>query len=238
MGQHPTNDRPRHFAASGRLNDAFSSEGVPLAAATSLQVEEDVAYFKRPPRVPTRAEVERCFAVTDGEDRARDHVILAMAAMTGLRVHELVALDWRQVLTKGGDIRRRVVLRSQHTKGGIGGEVVLPETLRWKMGQYRRWCLRREQVVDGDAPIFVSRNHRRLSIRRVQQVWKAVQTQAGIERPYPLHALRHFYGTEMYRGTKDIRVTQVALRHQSVSSTQIYAHVSERDVEDAVERVF
>ena len=45
------------------------------------------------------AEVEACLAVLDTEATARDHVLIAMAAMTGLRVHELVALNWNQVLT-------------------------------------------------------------------------------------------------------------------------------------------
>ncbi len=75
-------------------------------------------------------------------------------------------------------------------------------------------------------------------MRRVQQVWKAVQVEAGIDRPYKMHALRHYFGTTLYKATKDIRVTQTAMRHQSVSSTMIYTRVSNADVEAAVERAF
>ena len=197
-----------------------------------------MAYFKSPPRVPSREEVEKCLKVTDTEDKARDHLLIALAAMTGLRVHEMVALDWEQVVSEKGTVRHRVVLVPEDTKGGVGGEIVVPETLRWKIARYRTWCSRHDLPVDGDVPVFVSRHHRRVSVRRVQQVWKAVQVEAGIERTFHLHSLRHYFGTTVYRKTKDIRVTQVLMRHRSVSSTQIYAHVSQRDVERAVEGLF
>jgi len=195
-------------------------------------------YFRSPPRVPTTAQVEACLAHLDTDATARDHVLIAMAGMTGLRVHELVALDWGQLITDGGNVRHRIVLVPEHTKGNVGGDVVLPERLRWKLGQYRTWCARRGLRVEGDAPVFVSRNHRRVSVRRVQQLWKAVQVETGIDRPYKLHALRHYFATTLYRATRDIRVTQVAMRHASVTSTMIYSHINNEDVEQAVERAF
>ena len=195
-------------------------------------------YFRSPPRVPTSTDVDNCLALLDAEATARDHVLIAMAAMTGLRVHELAALDWQQLVTETGNVRHRVQLVAEHTKGNVGGEVVLPERLRWKLGQYRTWCARRGLPIEGDAPVFVSRNNHRLSVRRVQQVWKAVQVEVGIDRPFKLHALRHYYGTTVYSTSKDIRLTQVAMRHVSVSSTMIYTHVSRKDVETAVDRAF
>jgi site-specific recombinase XerD len=86
--------------------------------------------------------------------------------------------------------------------------------------------------------MFISRHGTRITVRRVQQVWQEIQAVAGVERPCNFHGLRHFYGTSVYSKTKDIRVTQVLLRHQAVSSTQIYAHVSEREVERAVVDLF
>ena len=60
---------------------------------------------------------------------------------------------------------------------------------------------------------------------------------AGLERPYPFHALRHYFGTAVYKLTKDLRLAQVAMRHRSASSTELYTHVGERDVEAAIERL-
>lgn len=195
-----------------------------------------MAYFRSPPKMPNRAEIEAVLKVTDTDEQARDHVLISMAAMTGLRVHELVALDWNQIVTESGTVRRRAELRPADTKGNVGGDIVIGEVLRWKIAKYRMWCLRQDVPVDG--AVFISRHGVRISVRRVQQVWHEVQGHAGLERPYNIHALRHFYGTSVYSKTKDIRVTQVLLRHQAVSSTQIYCHVSERDVERAVVDLF
>ena len=179
-------------------------------------------YFRAPPRIPTRADIDACLRVTD--ERPRDLLLVAVAAGTGLRVHELVALDCEQLVTDSGAVRHGVHLRAEDTKGGVGGDVVLNEALRWKVARYRTWCARRSHAVDGNAPVFVSRNHRRLSVRMAQEAWRTVQRLAGIERPYPFHALRHYFGTSLYKATKDLRLTQVAMRHRSASSTELYVH--------------
>jgi site-specific recombinase XerD len=135
-----------------------------------------------------------------------------------------------------GVVRHRVHLPAEDTKGSVGGDVVLNEALRWRVARYRTWRARRGHAVEGDAPVFMSRNHRRLSVRMAQEAWRAVQWLAGIERPYPFHALRHCFGTNLYLATKDpFWLTQLAMRHRSASSTELYTHVGERDVEAAVE---
>lgn len=94
---------------------------------------------------PTRADIDAVLRLTDSDDRARDHLLVAVAAGTGLRVHELVALDWGQLVSPGGAgaVRHRVQLRAEHTKGNVGGDVVFNEARRWKVAHYRTWCARR-----------------------------------------------------------------------------------------------
>jgi integrase len=86
-------------------------------------------YFRASPRIPARADIDAVLHVTDS--RARDHLLVAVAAGTGLRVHKLVALDWGQLVTDSGAVRHRVHLRAKDTKGNVGGNVVLNEALRW-----------------------------------------------------------------------------------------------------------
>ncbi len=195
-------------------------------------------YFRSPPRVPSTAEVDACLTRLDTEATARNHLLIAMAAMTGLRVSELAALDWSQVVTEAGNVRSRIELVPEHTKGNTGGSIVVPEALRWKLTRFRAWCSRRGLRVDGETPVFVSRNRRRISARRIQQVWRAVQVGSGIERPFRFHALRHFFGTHLYRTTHNIRLVQTAMRHHSISSTMIYTHISRAEVAAGIERAF
>ena len=194
-------------------------------------------FYKTPPKVPSKAEVESILSLTNNEDEARNHLLIAMATGTGLRVMELVALNWDQMITESGKARKRVVLNPARTKGRLGGEIILNTGLRWKVERFREWCRRRELPVEGDVPVFRSRNHRRLSVRQCQKIWKGLQERAGFERHFGFHSLRHYYGTEVYRTTKDIRITQVLLRHRSIATSQIYVHVQQRDVDAAVERL-
>ena len=127
------------------------------------------------------------------------------------------------------------MLVPEFTKGNVGGEVVLNSSLRWKLERFRSWCRRRDLPVDGDGLVFMSRHNRGLSVRMAQMVWKKAQQKAGIDRPYGFHALRHYFGTAVYNATRCIRTTQVLMRHSSITSTQIYTAVTERQVEQAVE---
>lgn len=119
-------------------------------------------FFRAPPRIPTRADIDAVLRVTNG--RARDHLLVAVAAGTGLRIHELVALDWGQLVSETVAVRHRVRVRvrAQATRG-VGGDVVLNEALRWKVARYLRW--RARHGVEGKAPVFLSRKQRRISVR-------------------------------------------------------------------------
>ena len=141
-------------------------------------------FYKTPPRVPSKQEVESVLKLTNNEDEARDHLLIAVAAGTGLRVFELVALNWGQLVTESGKVRKRVVLNPSYTKGGWSGEVILSTGLQWKAERYRGWCSRKELPVEGDAPVFVSRNHRRLSVRQSQKVWKGLQVMVSMKNSF------------------------------------------------------
>ena len=57
---------------------------------------------------------------------------------------------------------------------------------------------------------------------------------AGITKDVHPHMLRHTYATELYRATKDIRLVQKALGHAQLSSTMIYTHIVDDDLETAM----
>ncbi len=115
------------------------------------------------PRIPTRADIDACLSVTDTDDHARDYFLVAVAAGTGLCVHELVALDWGQLVSDTGAVRHRVHLRAEDTKGNVDGDVVINEALRWKVARYRTWCARRpdEDLPKHTTHVVEGRLHRR-----------------------------------------------------------------------------
>lgn len=75
----------------------------------------------------------RPLLAADLDADARDRILVAAAAGTGPRVHELVALDWVQLVSDAGAVRHRVHLRAEDAQGNLGGHVMLNEAQRWRV---------------------------------------------------------------------------------------------------------
>jgi site-specific recombinase XerC len=215
---------------------AFATEGSRHARMAAY-----VESIRRAPRTLTEREQKALLRVT-GEHRAgwRDHVLFAMALGTGLRAHELVALDAGDVFDDAGRVRRRLALRV--FKGDGRGDddrqdVLLSEGLRAKLEKLRSWKGREGESLDPDAPLFVSQRGTRLSTRQLRHAFAVWQERAGFERHVSLHMLRHSAISSIYASTKDIRLAQRFARHRSVVTTMVYTHPSDDDLARAVEQL-
>lgn len=201
-----------------------------------------VESVRRAPRTLTEREQKALLRVT-GEHRARyrDHVLFALALGTGLRSHELLALDVGDVFDAAGRPRRRVALRVFKGDGrgpDDGQEVLLSETLRAKLLRLRQWKVQRGESVEPAAPLFLSQRGTRLSGRQLRHAFACWQERAGFERHVSLHALRHSSCSAIYAQTKDLRLTQRFARHKSVVTTMLYTHPSDEDLVRAVEQLY
>jgi len=193
---------------------------------------------RRAPRTLTEREQDALLAVT--REHPRDHVLYAMALATGLRAHELVALDVGDVFDAAGEPKRRVLLRvfkGQDEAGRERQEVVLSEALRTKLAALRAWKDAIGESLATEAPLFVSQRGLRLSTRQLRHGFGIWQVRAGFERHVSAHALRHSACTNIYANSKDIRLTQRFARHRSVVTTMIYTHPSDEDLVRAVEQL-
>jgi len=202
------------------------------------------AYGESPSRAPrtlTEREQVALLRVTAGTREAlRDHVLYALALGTGLRAHELLALDVGDVFDASGEVRRRVRLRvfKGHARGtNEDQEVLLAESVRTKLSGLRRWKSRRGESLEADAPLFMSARGNRLSLRQLRHAFAVWQERAGFERQMSFHSLRHAACGSIYALSKDLRLTQRFARHRSVLTTMIYTHPSDEDLVRAVERV-
>ncbi len=188
---------------------------------------------RRAPRTLTEIE-QRLLLKATGQHRDgfRDHVIFSVALGTALREHEIVGLDVGDVFDAAGKARRRVQLRvfKRSNDDPEAQEVLLPDGLRAKLDKFYRWKKRGGQSVAADAPLFMSRRKRRLSLRQVRNAFRVWQERAGFDRHFCFHALRHTACTNLYRRTRDIRLTQRFARHKSILTTSIYAHPSDDDL--------
>lgn len=192
--------------------------------------------IRNSPRTLTEAEQRQILNVTGQyKEHFRDHILISMALGTALREHELVALNLGDIF-EGHTARKRITLLvfKRSTSTPVPQEIILPRTLRQKLEHYYRWKKQRKEPISEASPLFLSRNKRRLSTRRVRELFHEWQAKAGFERRLSFHCLRHTACTNVYRKTKDLRVTQRVARHKSVLTTSIYAHPSDEDIVRAV----
>ena len=95
-----------------------------------------------------------------------------------------------------------------------------------------------EDIVYEDRnALFISRNHRRISPKTVQHLVKTFLEKAGLDgQGFSTHKLRHTAATLMYQhGEVDIRVLKDILGHANLGTTQIYTHVSDTQIKNAVD---
>ncbi|UCB42508.1 MAG: tyrosine recombinase XerC [Dehalococcoidales bacterium] len=149
----------------------------------------------------------------------RDRALLELLYASGIRVSELVSLNFGQVDLDSNEIRvigkgskERVVL--------MGKPAARALTAYLKEGRPQLLGEKRSNAI------FISRQGERLIERRVQKILEKYAQIAGIERRVHPHMLRHTFATHMLNGGADLRVVQELLGHADLSSTQVYTHVS------------
>ncbi len=150
----------------------------------------------------------------------RDRAILEMLYACGLRVSEIVNLNLehidlgeRQIRVWGKGNKQRLVVM------GVPAATALAVYLK----KGRPKLLKKHKSL----ALFVNRNGGRLVQRRIQYLVKEYAIKAGLDSSIHPHLLRHTFATHLLDGGADLRVVQELLGHASLSSTQIYTHVSQ-----------
>lgn len=100
----------------------------------------------------------------------------------------------------------------------------------------RFWSYKQAQgeSLEPGVPLFCSQTSRRLSKRRVQVLFRELQIEAGFDRLYPFHGLRHTAITNVYRASRDLFLAQRFARHASPLTTVIYTHPNDEELREAV----
>jgi len=177
-----------------------------------LEADEQAALLRQPnPRYPT------------GE---RNRLTLRLMMDTGLRLAEACALRWRDIDLTTGKLMVRQGKGAKDRTLWVG-ESDLKILRNWRERQAR-------DVVGNLGHVFTTMAGNPISGRYVQQMVKRYAAKAGIEKDVHPHTLRHTFATDLYRETTNIRLTQKALGHANLSTTQIYTHVVDEELEGAL----
>lgn len=181
-------------------------------------------------------EVERLLAQIplSTETGLRDRAIVDLLFSSGLRVSELVNLNRDHVNTT----RREFMVRG---KGQKDRPVFIGEAAAQRVKDYL------EARNDSLIPLFISysRNsgtvsttgdYRRLTARSIQRIVTHYAKLAGITKHVSPHTMRHSYATDLLMNGADIRSVQSMLGHSSISTTQVYTHVTDEHLREVYEK--
>jgi integrase/recombinase XerC len=156
----------------------------------------------------------------DGLLTIRDRAILETLYSTGVRVSELVGLDWHDVDFQLGIIR--VVGKGLKERIVPIGEMALKTLRNYGDEQAIKW----RRAAKGETPVFLNHRGGRITTRSIGRVVEKYLKAAGIAVRMGPHGLRHTFATHLLNGGADLRVIQELLGHASLSTTQRYTHLN------------
>ena len=166
---------------------------------------------------------------TSTEEGARDRTIMELLFSTGLRVSELVKLNHSQI-----NLERREF--GVIGKGGKARIVFISDRAADWISQYM------SMRKDGFKPLFIRYSGKvieddggekmRLTARSVERIVKKYVRRARLPVDATVHTLRHSFATDLLTNGADIRSVQEMLGHKNIATTQIYTHITNKQLRD------
>jgi integrase/recombinase XerD len=234
-GLAPTSLRRRAAALKGFYRFAYGEGLIAVDVAAHLDLPRQSRLL---PETLTVAETEALLEAAGGDDpdepaharHLRDRALLELLYAAGLRVSEAVRLDAEDLSMDGGFVR--VIGKGDKERLVPVGDVAIDWLGRWIDGPRAAMVALGDVGATRGGPVFVGDRGRRLAR---QQAWAAVKhaaAGAGLAERVSPHTLRHSFATHLLEGGADLRVVQELLGHASISTTQLYTHVTGERIRD------
>lgn len=153
------------------------------------------------------------FVEIQGDDflSLRDRAMLELFYSSGLRLSELVHLNWAQLDLSGAQVR--VLGKGNKTRILPIGKPAVKALQQW------------QQACSSSEAVFVNDKGRRLHPRSIQLRMKKLGVKQGLDQPVHPHMLRHSFASHLLESSGDLRAVQELLGHANLSTTQIYTHL-------------
>jgi integrase/recombinase XerD len=201
-------------------------------------IERDVAAHLDLPRqsrlLPETLTVAEVDDLLEAAPDVRARALLELLYAAGLRVSEALGLDREDLSTDGGFVR--VIGKGDKERLVPVGDIALDWLARW-MAEGRPALLELAHVGPSrGGPLFLGDRGGRLARQQAFAIVKRAARAAGLPVAVSPHTLRHSFATHLLEGGADLRIVQELLGHASISTTQLYTHVTGERVREVYAR--
>lgn len=181
------------------------------------------------PKVLNKEEQERLLKVFNTRyiTQERNKVMIKLLLRTGMRLSEVRNLRWLDIeflgsigeihIVNGKGAKDRVLYIKQD---------MVEDLISWKKRQVDEW--------GKSEYVFTTRNLRRIDPKGIRKTISIYSKKAKIDKHVTTHTMRHTFATELLNKTDNLRIVQEALGHEDIRTTQIYTHISNAQVKEAM----
>jgi integrase/recombinase XerD len=232
----PTSLRRRAASIRGFYRFAYGDELIAVDLATRIDLPRQA---RRLPETLDVAQTERLLEAAGGTTpddpvRVRDRALLELLYAAGLRISEALGLDREDLSLDGGFVR--VVGKGDRERLVPVGEVALEWLERYLETVRPGWLALHHVAPPRGGPMFLSVRGRRLARQQAWAVVKRAAAAAGLSGRVTPHTLRHSFATHLLEGGADLRIVQELLGHASISTTQLYTHLTGERIREVYAR--
>jgi integrase/recombinase XerD len=225
-GLAPTSLRRRAASIRGLYRFAYGEGLIPVDVAARLDLPRQPRLL---PDTLTVDDVERLLEASAEPEAApasalRARALLELLYAAGLRISEALRLDREDLSLEAGTVR--VIGKGDRERQVPVGEIAVDWLRRW-IAEGRPEILKVGHVAPSrGGPLFLGDRGRRLARQQGWGTVKAAARRAGLADRVSPHTLRHSFATHLLEGGADLRIVQELLGHASISTTQLYTHLT------------
>ena len=158
----------------------------------------------------------------------RNRTMIKLFLASGLRLSEMINLRWKDINLMTGQLK---VIEGKGSKDRI---LWISESI---VEELRNWKEKQSQKLSRCEYVFTTSSKKKLDDRNIRRMVAEYSEKAGITKNVSPHTFRHTFASDLLRATKNIRLVQKALGHEDLSTTMIYTHIVDEELEDALKKL-
>ena len=165
----------------------------------------------------------------------RDQAIIELLFSSGLRVSEICSLTLQNT-----NIRERIlrIVGKGNKQRTVPFSLSTQKTLQTYLENSRKKILDKNEKFDGSNYVFLSDKGSNLTPRGVQYILKQIELKTSVNLSLHPHKFRHSFATHLLNKGLDLRMIQELMGHESLSTTQVYTHISNQKMQEEYQKAF